>query len=274
MIRQNLHTHSVFCDGKDTVEEMIQTAIEKKFNILGFSGHGPCSVDLEAAMNKEELKAYIQEVNRCKEKYKDQISIHLGIEEDIFERLSDITPYEYIIGSKHFITHNGITLPIDYSKDVSLEIMDLFGNDFNAFSKNYYADYALMKDYEEVDIVGHLDLLTKYNEDESFGSFTDPVYVKSACDCIDALNSTGKIFEMNTGAIARGYRKTPYPYKNLLEYMASQNAKLCLNSDCHNRDYLDCGFDLSLEWAKNCGFKELMIFTENGFKPISIDEIK
>ena len=39
MIKQNLHTHSLYCDGKDSFEEMIQTAIEKEFTILGFSSH-------------------------------------------------------------------------------------------------------------------------------------------------------------------------------------------------------------------------------------------
>ena len=39
-MKQNLHTHSIFCDGKDTIEEMTLEAISKGFDILGFSGHG------------------------------------------------------------------------------------------------------------------------------------------------------------------------------------------------------------------------------------------
>ena len=39
-MKQNLHTHTVYCDGNDTPEEMVLTAIEKHFDILGFSGHG------------------------------------------------------------------------------------------------------------------------------------------------------------------------------------------------------------------------------------------
>lgn len=37
--KQNLHTHSTFCDGKDTPEEMVLTVMEKGFSSVGFSGH-------------------------------------------------------------------------------------------------------------------------------------------------------------------------------------------------------------------------------------------
>ena len=40
MFKQNLHTHSLYCDGKDTIEEMVQEAISRNFDVLGFSGHG------------------------------------------------------------------------------------------------------------------------------------------------------------------------------------------------------------------------------------------
>ena len=36
---QNLHTHSTYCDGKDSIEGMIQSAIAQGFQSVGFSGH-------------------------------------------------------------------------------------------------------------------------------------------------------------------------------------------------------------------------------------------
>ena len=39
MIKSNYHTHTNFCDGKSTAEEMVKSAIEKKFDIFGFSSH-------------------------------------------------------------------------------------------------------------------------------------------------------------------------------------------------------------------------------------------
>ena len=36
----NFHTHTTYCDGKETAEQMVQAAIAKGFTRLGFSGHG------------------------------------------------------------------------------------------------------------------------------------------------------------------------------------------------------------------------------------------
>jgi histidinol-phosphatase (PHP family) len=35
----NLHTHSLYCDGAATIEEMIVSAIENGFDSLGISSH-------------------------------------------------------------------------------------------------------------------------------------------------------------------------------------------------------------------------------------------
>ena len=89
-MKQNLHTHPVYCDGNDTPEEMVQTAIAKKFDILGFSGHGHVDYD-DYAMSLEDTEKYIREVNALKEKYRDQIQIHLGTEVDVLYRIPDNT---------------------------------------------------------------------------------------------------------------------------------------------------------------------------------------
>lgn len=266
-MRQNLHTHSVFCDGKDTIEEMIQMAIEKKFDILGFSGHGNLSIDTSSM---QDTNGYIDEVLKMKEKYKNQISIHLGIEQDMLGRIISKSPFEYVIGSKHFLGE----VPIDYSKEVFDELLKSYRGDYKKMCKEYYSDLSNMADWQEVDIIGHLDLITKYNENEEYFRFNDIDYVHSACDCIDRILVSNKIFEVNTGAIARGYRKTPYPYKNLLEYLHEKKARILLNSDCHDKNYLDCAFDESLEIIKQCGFKEMEVFTDSGFKPYDIDCFK
>ncbi|MBO5371040.1 MAG: PHP domain-containing protein, partial [Clostridia bacterium] len=39
MILEDLHTHTTYCDGKDSPEDMVKTAIEKGLRVIGFSGH-------------------------------------------------------------------------------------------------------------------------------------------------------------------------------------------------------------------------------------------
>ena len=65
----NFHTHSTFCDGKNTVEEVALAAIEKGFCAIGFSGHGYTDYDLRYCMKNTD--GYIAEIKNLKEKYYD-----------------------------------------------------------------------------------------------------------------------------------------------------------------------------------------------------------
>ena len=55
---QNLHTHSTFCDGKNTPREMIEAAIALGFNSLGFSGHAPPAQSTDWEISKSKVEAY------------------------------------------------------------------------------------------------------------------------------------------------------------------------------------------------------------------------
>ena len=73
----NLHTHSTFCDGKNTAEEMVLSAIEHGLSVLGFSGH--CFYPLNPEfyrpfdslwhMPSDKISDYAAEVRRLKQKY-------------------------------------------------------------------------------------------------------------------------------------------------------------------------------------------------------------
>ena len=77
--KMNFHTHTTYCDGKDSVESMIQAAIAKDFIRLGFSGHvfndfRPEDQDIWC-MSPDRTEKYIAEVRAMAEKYKDKIEL-------------------------------------------------------------------------------------------------------------------------------------------------------------------------------------------------------
>lgn len=272
MIKQNLHTHCTYCDGKNTLEEMVLEAISRNFTILGFSSHAYSPQD-EVGMPKDIQEIYCKEILELKEKYKDQIQIFLGIEQDVTYRTEKPENFEYIMGSVHYLEKNGEYLGVDYGDDITSRMVnEWFDGNFVEYARAYYSKLKELATWDEIDIIGHLDLLMKFNEDESYISFDQEEYVAIAKDAIDCLVAANKIFEVNTGAIARGYRKAPYPAQNLLEYMHEKGARICLNSDCHNKDYLDCFFDESIELIKQAGFTSMEVLTENGFISKDINE--
>ena len=57
-------------------------------------------------------------------------------------------------------------------------------------------------------------------------SMEDPVYRKAALDAVDVLLEKDRFFEINSGAISRGYRTAPYPAPVLLQHIRDLDFKV------------------------------------------------
>ena len=68
MIFANYHTHTTFCDGRDTPERLVQEAIRLGCPALGFSGHSYAFYDA-ACMPKENIRPYQAEIRRLQSAY-------------------------------------------------------------------------------------------------------------------------------------------------------------------------------------------------------------
>ena len=271
MNKQNLHTHTSYDHGKDNVEEMIQAALNKGFTTFGFSGHGTNKPLARTSMSAENQAAYKKDILEAKEKYKDQIHIFLGIEQDSMAPFED-EDLDYKIGSVHYMKQGDQIIPIDDSIAQFEQIRDdFYDGDIQKMVEGYYQSVEDMMDTQTFDIVGHVDLISKFNEHEEYFPFEADWYLEPAKKCIRKGIDMGKIFEMNTGAIARKNRETAYPSDALLKYMADHHAKLVINTDCHDRNYLDCHIDECLNRAKKAGFTHLMKLTDEGFIPEPIE---
>jgi histidinol-phosphatase (PHP family) len=296
------HVHTEFCDGKSSAEEMVLSAIAAGFDSLGFSSHGhladaagtdkdflaraegnilytdrektkirlygfaPKGTELYG-MRKESIEPYRAEVLRLAEMYKDKINIFLGIEQDSFARPEHIpNGARYVIGSVHYVEKDGAYISVDYSADIlSKGVRDLFDGDYLAYAEAYYNEVAKIYDKTHCDIIGHIDLLTKFNEHSPLIDETHPRYRNAAISAAESLARRGLIFEINTGAISRGLRTTPYPTEEILRVIRESGGKVTYSSDCHMADTIACGFEDAVALAKRCGFKSFMKLSENGF---------
>lgn len=250
MMLSNYHTHTTFCDGIDTPEEMVLEAIRLGMSELGFSGHAHMSFDSSYCMSLEGTEQYKAEVNRLKLKYADKIKILLGIEQDIY---SDTTTdsYDYVIGSVHHVLKNGEYLAVDMSRAEQERIIaDFYGGDQYAFAEDYYRAVATVYEVTKCDIIGHFDLITKFNEAGDMYDVDHPRYRAAALGALDILCTSPAAFEINTGAISRGYRKTPYPDSFILEELKKRGNKLIYSSDCHNKNYLLTEYEQYLQMIK------------------------
>jgi len=266
MKKQNLHTHCTYCDGKNTMEEVVKTAIEKGFSSIGFSSHSYMPY-MNAGLMPTDKPRYLSDISALKEKYKGIIDVFAGIE---YERYSedDMKGYDYTIGSCHFFKRNGEMINFDRSaKDMQALIVDYFGGDAMAMVKEYYRTFATLPDVYDFDIAGHCDLITKNNEKLGLFDENSKEYFDIALESILSVCEKIKIFEINTGPIPRGYRTSVYPAKKILKELKLHGAGVTVSSDCHKMEFLDAAFQDAYELAKECGYREIMIFNGKEFVP-------
>ena len=263
---QNLHTHTTFCDGKNTPEEMVRGAISLGLDSLGFSGHAPCPVPGDdAGMRAGDVPAYRAEILRLREKYAGQLKIFLGLEQDYFFFPNE-EPWDYVIGSVHYVQKGEACLPVDYSQEAFVRAVEqYYGGDYYSFAEDYYRLAGGVAQRTGCQIVGHFDLITKFNEGDKLFDTGHPRYVGAALEALDRLAERDVIFEINTGAMSRGYRTAPYPSPALLRAMRERNLPICITSDAHSAETLLHAFPQAAELAWECGYREQMVLTPRGF---------
>lgn len=270
-MKQNLHIHSTYTDGRDTPEEMIVKAIERGFDSIGFSEHSYMKFSTYPfQMTIDQAEDYKKEIALLKAKYKDQIDIFCGLEMEFYSEMPT-EDYDYLIGSVHYIDFDGKLLGFDRGLEETLDYVNSnFGGDGLSFAKRYFETVAKLPQKHNVDIVGHFDLLTKNNEKGKFIDVTSKEYLNLGLEAIHALKGKIPAFEVNTGAVARGYRTAPYPQMEFLKEFKRLGFGVVITSDCHNKDYIDCFYDDAEQLILAAGFKSKYILTESGFKEIAL----
>ena len=270
---QNLHTHTSFCDGRDTPEEMVEQALLLGFSSLGFSGHSYFygSDYMPGVITEERTALCRNEVMRLKEKYRDRIKLYYGLEVEMFSEI-DLSGYDYLIGSVHYLkAAGGGFLGFDRSAQEVASLIDShFGGDGMRYARAYYEHLCELPAHGSFDIIGHFDLVAKHADTHDFFDRESKNYRTYALEAVDALAGRIPFFEVNTGAIARGYRKTPYPDPFLLRALRERGFGATISSDCHDRRYLDCAFADAVALLREAGFRERYILTDDGFTAVSL----
>ena len=243
MIPSNYHTHTLFCDGKNSPEEMVRQAIRLGCPELGFSGHSYTFFDERYCMSREGTQEYIATVRALQEKYRGEIKILLGVEQD-YHSLAPTEGYDYVIGSVHYVKKDGCYLPVDESKEIQVETVRKFYNgDFYGFVEDYFDAVADVYRKTRCQIVGHFDLIKKFNAAGDLFDPQHPRYQSAANKALAALLDAPVTMEVNTGGIARGYLSEPYPAKDILSQWQKAGKPVVFSSDCHNAEQLLFGYD-------------------------------
>lgn len=255
MILRDFHMHTTFCDGNNTAEEMVCAAIEKGMTHIGICTHSHTAFDERYCIKKEDIALFQAEIARLKEKYKDKIVLLCGVEQDYFGT-ETTDGFDYVLGSVHYVKKDSAYQDVDGSAEMQAKsISEAYNGDALAFAEDYFALVGDILAVTNADIIGHFDLVSKFNEQGNVFDPEHPRYIAAWQKAIDKLLPYQRPFEINTGGITRGYRSVPYPSKAQLEYIYQNGGKIILCSDAHSTEGLRCHYEEAAALAKEIGFK-------------------
>lgn len=265
----NAHTHSTYCDGLNTVKEMVATAKSLGFVSLGFSGHAYQGFDFDYCMNHDAQLDYLYELQALQQEYlarEEHLRLWKGLEEDgmaeeTWKREND-KQFDYIITSTHYLCKDfhGKSVAVDGDRNVLDDyVREVLDGDVYAMVHAYYDLHVKALIARRPHIIGHFDLVCKYAGSHPGSLFDDRTqrYRQIALEALEAARGCGAVLEVNTGGMARGYRKTPYPSMELLGAWREMGGDITITSDCHQAAFLDYAFDRVQAVLKSLGYKSL-----------------
>lgn len=275
MFCQNLHAHSTYDDGKSTIREMVMASRDAGLSSVGISVHAPLGYDSGWNIDPLRMDAYMAEVAAVRQEFEKEIDVFTGIEWDVLYADIDLKRFDYVIGSVHHIPSGNPPSCVDEKAETTLHVLETYyGGDRDAMAEAYFAQYDAVASQPQVDIVGHVDLITKFDEKACIFTPCSRRYMSAALSAMEKLVRAGKIFEINTGAISRGMRTTPYPDRLLLCALREMGGRITISADAHHVSGVTCAYDQAVRLAMDCGFKEAQVLCRHDsdlqFLPVTL----
>ncbi|AIQ50228.1 histidinol-phosphatase HisJ [Paenibacillus sp. FSL R7-0331] len=258
------HTHHERCGhavGK--LEEYVQRGIELGLQQLGLSDHlplihvNPDSYYPEMAMPLAELPRYVEECQTLKERYRGVIELKVGLEADYIEgyeeqirELLSPYPWDYLIGSVHFLGEWDIT---DHRQTAGWEgknVMDVYRRYYDAVQKS-----ALSGLY---DIIGHMDVIKRFG----YGPQSKEEQAEAReleLSTLQVIASSGTAMELNASGLTKPCAEM-FPAEHILQQAYRLGIPLTLGSDAHDPAKLGDGLQEARSLLWDTGFRELAVF--------------
>lgn len=273
----NFHTHSTYCDGKESLKNNIEAA-RGHVCCLGFSSHAPVPFDCSWTMKREALQPYILEIDALK-KSNSQTEIYAGLEVDFVPGVTSPLHFQhqlnYTIGSIHFADKlpDGKPWEVDGTHDKFLEGLEkIFHNKIRDVITRYFELTRQMLEEGPPTILGHMDKIKIQNKGNVIYSETDPWYTEEVKKTVEKIKGAGTIVEVNTRGLYSKKSDTPYPSPWILELLHQQNIPITLSSDAHHPDDLVNQFSETASLLKKIGFRKLSVLSQGEWKQLDFNE--
>jgi len=262
------HTHTIFSDGENTVEEMISCAKNLGFETIGISDHltvhknikqSPAYNNIKNLAHQtfeemiEPCKRHAEEIHNTGKKLK--IKTMVGYEVDFFtysgwkEELENFLKqidYDYLISGNHFfMSENGEDI---YDIWRFEEPKNQAPEDITVYLKRHFKTMRQAIETNLFSFLAHIDYAQKTP------SYKQSDYQKEIDEILKALKETDTGCEIST----KGIRKLGhfYPSESILKKLIEQNTPIIISDDAHATDQIGTYFDLAEETLQKLNCKK------------------
>lgn len=253
------HVHTEFsADSSAPVRSQIEQAIRLGMPKICITDHHDPDTPFTELDFTLDLKSYFPAMEALRKEYQGQIEILIGIElgiqrhiADLLETLSRSWPFDYIIGSSHFIDGKDPYDASFYEGRTEEEV----------FRRYFQVTLERIKAIPNFDSLGHLDYILRYAPNQNrfysydrYRDVIDPI--------LETLIVQGRALECNTGGYQYGLG-TPNPSADVLRRYRKMGGELItIGSDAHDPKNLGYAFAQARSLLKECGFRYYTVYKD------------
>ena len=270
------HVHTRYSDDSEyPMEDVVKDAIALGLEEICFTDHvdygvkrdwddsrgmlyrqgGPGEPERMALANVD-YPRYASEIAALKEKYKGQITLKMGMEFGMqahtipqYERLFSSWPFDFIILSVH-----------------QVEDREFWTQDFQRgrtqaeYNLRYYEELlALVQQYHNYSVLGHMDLISRYDR---AGSFPFERIRPIVTEILKTVIVDGKGIEVNTSCHRYGLNDLTPSTDILRLYRDLGGSIITIGSDSHRREHLGTYLTETITVLKAFGYEEIYTFDQ------------
>lgn len=274
------HVHTRYSDDSEyLMEDVVKDAIALGLEEICFTDHvdygvkrdwddprgltyrkgGPGEPEHMALANVD-YPRYAAEIAALKKKYKDQITLKMGMEFGMqahtipqYERLFSSWPFDFIILSVH-----------------QVEDREFWTQDFQRgrtqaeYNLRYYEELlALVRRYHNYSVLGHMDLISRYDKS---GTIPFERIRPIVTEILKTVIADGKGIEVNTSSHRYGLHDLTPSTDILRLYHELGGRIITIGSDSHRKEHLGTHIQKTMEVIRTLGFIE--IYTFDQMRPI------
>ena len=262
-MKADFHMHTGFSYDTDSVpEEMVKKAIELGLKTICITDHHDEDYTEDVTAFQLNIDAYLEEMTRLQEKYKNQIDMRIGVELGLQPHLGEFYreyvnshPFDFVIGSMHVFEH----------MDPYFGVYFQGRSDKEAYRAAFEETLETIKKNKDFDVLGHIDYVVRYGtkkqEEYSYEANRDIID-----EILKHLIFNGKGIELNTAGFKYGLGFC-HPYPAIIKrYKELGGEIITVGSDGHKPEHIAYDFNRVNDILKDCGFKYYTEF--KGRKPV------